>query len=70
MRSKLTVLQVAYEQDPDVVLQAEYAWNALSLACHHHAFELTPAGGEVRHVIDVVAALIDRAAIHEEARST
>lgn len=70
MRSKLTVLQVAYEQDPDVVLQAEYAWNALSRACHHHAFELTPSGSEVRHVIDLVAALIDRAAIHEEARST
>lgn len=66
MRSKLTVLQVAYEQDPDVVVRAEYAWNGLSQACHHHAFELTPAGGEVRHMLDLVSTLIGRAADHED----
>lgn len=60
MRSKLTVLQVAYEQDPDVVMRAEYAWNRLSQACHHHAYELTPAGSEVRHLLDLVATLVGR----------
>jgi hypothetical protein len=59
MRSKLTVLQVAYEQDhPDVAVRAEYAWNGLSQVCHHHAFELTPPASEVRHLIGLVAALL------------
>jgi hypothetical protein len=58
MRSKLTVLQVAYEQQPDVALRAEYAWNGLSQACHHHAFELTPAASEVGHMIELVSTLV------------
>lgn len=57
MRSKLAVLQVAYEQHPEVAVRAEYAWNGLSRACHHHAFELTPAGSEVQYLIDLVATL-------------
>ena len=59
MRSKLTVLQVACASDqPDLAVRAEYAWSGLSQACHHHAFELTPAGSEVRHLIELVAGLI------------
>lgn len=57
MRSKLTVLQVAYEDAPVIALRAEYAWSRLSLACHHHAFELTPAAPEVQHLIEVVKTL-------------
>jgi hypothetical protein len=58
MRSKLTVLQVALEKThPQVPALAEYAWNGLSLACHHHAFELTPAASEVQHLIDLVTKL-------------
>lgn len=55
MRSKLTVLQVAFDQDDALPARAEYAWNRLSQACHHHAFELSPSGTEVRHLIDLVA---------------
>jgi hypothetical protein len=59
MRSKLTVLQVAFAQDSDVPARAEYAWNRLSQACHHHAFELAPTATEVRHLIGLVAGLSD-----------
>lgn len=64
MRSKLSVLQVAYEHEPDVAVRAEYAWSVLSQACHHHAFELTPAALEVRHLIELVAALARTSAEH------
>lgn len=58
MRSKLTVLQVALEKThAEVPALAEYAWNGLSLACHHHAFELTPTASEVQHLIDLVRQL-------------
>lgn len=58
MRSKLSVLQVAYVQQPDLTEKAEYAWSGLSRACHQHAFELTPAASEVHHLIALVGALI------------
>lgn len=61
MRSKLTVLQIAYEQEPDVAVRAEYAWNGLSRICHHHAFELTPSATEVRHLVQLVERLTDTA---------
>jgi hypothetical protein len=61
MRSKLTVLQVASGVDSTIPGQADYAWNGLSRACHHHAFELSPTATEVRHLIAVVAGLIDQA---------
>ncbi|MDQ3485608.1 MAG: hypothetical protein M3445_09420, partial [Actinomycetota bacterium] len=47
MRSKLTVLQVAFDQNDAVSARAEYAWSRLSQACHHHAFELSPTATEV-----------------------
>lgn len=59
MRSKLTVLQVKFAQDNDIPARADYAWNGLSRACHHHAFELTPTLTEVRHLIHLVETLID-----------
>lgn len=57
MRSKLTLLQVAFDQDNDVPARAEYAWSRLSQACHHHAFELSPNATEVRHLIGLVETL-------------
>lgn len=63
MRSKLTVLQVAFQTDePNVPAVAQYAWSALSRACHHHAFELTPPASEVQHLIGLVRELADPAA--------
>lgn len=57
MRSKLTVLQVAFSQDETVPVRADYAWSRLSQACHHHAFELAPTAGEVGHLIHLVETL-------------
>lgn len=57
MRSKLTVLQVAFDQDDHVPARVEYAWSRLSQACHHHAFELSPTATEVRHLIGLVETL-------------
>jgi hypothetical protein len=63
MRSKLTVLQVAFQSDePNVPAVAEYAWSGLSRACHHHAFELSPPASEVQHLIGLVRELADTAA--------
>lgn len=36
---------------------AEVAWSGLSRACHHHAYELAPTEGEVRHLIALVSTL-------------
>lgn len=60
MRSKLSVLQAAYQAEADIAGRAEYAWNRLSSACHHHAFELTPVNSEVLHMIELVSALSGR----------
>ena len=57
MRSKLGVLQVAFEGEPGIATRAQYAWTALSRVCHHHAFELTPSAGEVEHLLDLVQSL-------------
>ena len=62
MRSKLAVLQVACEHEMEIAASAEYAWNHLSRACHHHAFELTPAISEVHHMIVLVSSLVGRSA--------
>ncbi len=62
MRSRLTILQVAFaDDDATVPARAEYAWQGLSQACHHHAFELTPSASEVQHLIDLVGTLISDA---------
>ena len=55
MRSRLTVLHAL---DPtEFHRTAEYAWNALSRACHHHAYELAPTLSELRHLHSKVAGL-------------
>ena len=60
MRSKLSVLQVAYHNDADreAPSHADYAWARLSQVCHHHAFELSPTASEVHHLIDLVRSLV------------
>jgi hypothetical protein len=61
MRSKLTVLQVACGPDDEIAARAHYAWTGLSVACHHHAFELAPTATEVRHFISLVGTVVDAA---------
>lgn len=63
MRSKLIVLQVAFEQDGDLAALADHAWTRLSRACHHHAFELAPSATEVQHLMEMVTR-VSQAAVH------
>lgn len=57
MASRLTCLEVAYQDDPQVVDRAEFAWARLSNACHQHAFELSPTASEAANLVEIVAAL-------------
>jgi hypothetical protein len=64
MRSRLAVLH-ALDQT-GFHRRAEYAWNALSRACHHHAYELSPTISELRHLHSKVA---DLTAMRADARA-
>ena len=55
MRSRLAVLHALDKTGFDRT--AEYAWNALSRACHHHSYELSPTISELRHLHSKVAGL-------------
>ncbi|MBJ8348839.1 hypothetical protein [Antrihabitans sp. YC2-6] len=54
--SKLVVLRAL--ADDEIADAASTAWSGLSNACHHHAYELSPTVGEVRHLCELVAALV------------
>jgi len=55
MRSLISCLESAYSDDePDLVIQAEYAWAGLSKAAHYHAFELSPTLSEARNLLALV----------------
>lgn len=56
MRTRLLVLRAL---DQSGAGAAEYAWNALSDACHHHAYELAPTLSQLQHLHAVVADLVD-----------
>jgi threonine dehydrogenase-like Zn-dependent dehydrogenase len=47
----LICLTVVYRDNPVLVGGLANAWDQLSRACHHHAYELTPTTAEVRHLI-------------------
>lgn len=64
--SMLISVGVLYGDDPQVAFDAEYAWLALSRACHQHAYEFAPTHGEVQSLIDMVERLVHVA----EARET
>jgi len=57
MASRLTCLEIAYEDDPVVADRAEFAWCQLSNACHQHAFELSPTASEAASLIEIVSGL-------------
>ncbi|MFC5262518.1 hypothetical protein ACFPJ1_10430 [Kribbella qitaiheensis] len=56
MRSRLTVLHL-FDQT-GAAETAEYTWNALSRACHHHAYELAPTASELQHLLALVRQLV------------
>jgi hypothetical protein len=45
MRAQLLVLR--HEVTTSLAAEAEYAWAALSRACHHHPYELVPTAEEL-----------------------
>ena len=57
MRAKLLCLPDALG-DPALAREADYAWWALSEACHHRAYEVGPTAEELRAQIEVVRRLI------------
>lgn len=61
--ARLSCLEVAYHDIPEVTAQAQYAWSRLSEACHHHAYQLSPTYHEVVHLLGIVQNLHDRIAV-------
>ena len=53
-RSKLSCLEAAYADEPELANRAQYLWSRLSEACHQHAYELSPTYTEVRHLLDLL----------------
>lgn len=63
MRARLICLGQAYASDPrEIGYRADTAWRRLSTACHHHAYELSPAPGEARALINDVRWLAEQGA--------
>ena len=56
MRSRLVILRSL--DTPERADAAALAWNRLSNACHHHAYELAPTVAEVRHLCGLVTFLL------------
>ena len=56
-RSKLSCLEAAYADQPDLANRAQYLWSRLSEACHQHAYELSPTYSEVRHLLEALDGL-------------
>ena len=51
MRSQLILLR---HHDRELGQKAQIAWDGLSQACHHHAYELQPTVTEVRSLLRLV----------------
>lgn len=55
MRAQLLVLRQSIA--PAVAAEAEYAWAALSRACHHHPYELVPTATELGRWVEAAEGL-------------
>lgn len=57
-RTLLGCIEVLYQEDaPHLAAKAQYAWDALTQASHHHSYELSPTYGEVAALADLVREL-------------
>jgi hypothetical protein len=52
MRSRLILLRELGDSEKGRI--AKLAWDGLSRACHHHAYELQPSEMEVRALVEMV----------------
>ena len=55
-RAQLICL-ATYLKDHELAGRIAYTWSALSAACHHRAYELSPSASELGGWIDTVASL-------------
>lgn len=55
-RAQLLCLE-EYLADPDLAATASFAWWALSRACHHHPYELSPTFAELDRCVTAVEAV-------------
>ncbi len=56
MRAKLLCLSAFV--DDGVAEDVAYTWSSLSLACHHHPYELAPSGVELQSLLGTVKRLV------------
>lgn len=57
-RTLLGCIEVLYQEDaPYIASEAQYAWDSLSQASHHHAYELAPTHAEVSALTELVKGL-------------
>lgn len=64
MRTLLGCVEVLYETDtPQLAAQAQYAWDALSQAAHHHAYELAPTHAEVSALTELVGEIAGKSVV-------
>ncbi|WP_428342377.1 hypothetical protein [Mycobacterium sp.] len=54
-KSKLVVLEAL--QGVELGQSVKRAWQRLSVACHHHSYELQPPATEVRDLLELVRSL-------------
>ena len=47
-----------YLGDEELAGRVHHAWNALSRACHHHPYELSPTVGELGTLLETVGELL------------
>lgn len=59
MRAQLLCLP-GYLSDQELAGDIAYAWSALSMACHHHAYKLGPTEPELCHYLEIVARAVRR----------
>jgi hypothetical protein len=58
MRAQLICMRT-YLGNPELAARTSLTWSALSGACHHHAYELSPTLGELQTWFAVVDELIE-----------
>ena len=65
VRTRLCCIEVLYRDSPDVAGKAQFAWDSLSQAAHHHSYDLGPTHAEVAAAVELVADLRARAALRD-----
>lgn len=52
IKSKIVVLEAF--RGVEIGQKVKRAWQGLSIACHHHSYELQPSAGAVRELVELV----------------